>query len=359
MMRLFGALSRPVLFAMDPERAHKATIAALRFAPLPAAGEADARLRTHVFGLDFPNPVGMAAGFDKGAEVPDPLFRAGFGFVEIGTVTPRPQPGNPKPRLFRLVEDEGVINRFGFNSEGHAVVRERLKARAGRGGILGVNVGANKESPDRVADYVEGIRAFADVASYFTVNISSPNTPGLRDLQQASVLDDLLARVLGARDEATARHGRKPVLLKIAPDLALEDLDDIVRVCVARGVDGMILGNTTVDRPQTLRSREAPEAGGLSGKPLFEKSTRMLAQLYLRVEGRFPIVGAGGVHDVASAFAKFEAGATLIQLYSALVFAGPALVEDIRAGLADRLSAERSPSLAPVIGRKAREWANG
>lgn len=359
MMRLFGALSRPVLFAMDPERAHKATIAALRFAPLPAAGEADARLRTHVFGLDFPNPVGMAAGFDKGAEVPDPLFRAGFGFVEIGTVTPRPQPGNPKPRLFRLVEDEGVINRFGFNSEGHAVVRERLKARAGRGGILGVNVGANKESSDRVADYVEGIRAFADLASYFTVNISSPNTPGLRDLQQASVLDDLLARVLGARDEAIARHGRKPVLLKIAPDLALEDLDDIVRVCVARGVDGMILGNTTIDRPQTLRSREAPEAGGLSGKPLFEKSTRMLAQLYLRVEGRFPIVGAGGVHDVASAFAKFEAGATLIQLYSALVFAGPALVEDIRAGLADRLSAARSPSLAPVIGRKAREWANG
>ena len=358
MMRLFGALSRPVLFALDPERAHKATIAALRFAPLPTAGEADPRLRARVFGLDFPNPLGMAAGFDKGAEVPDPLFRAGFGFVEIGTVTPRPQPGNPKPRLFRLVEDEGVINRFGFNSEGHAVVHGRLKARAGRGGIVGVNVGANKESADRVADYVEGMRAFADVATYFTVNISSPNTPGLRDLQQASVLDDLLARVLGARDEAIARHGRKPVLLKIAPDLELADLDDIVRVCVARGVDGMILGNTTIDRPQTLRSKEAPEAGGLSGKPLFEKSTRMLAQLYLRVDGRFPIVGAGGVHDVASAFAKFEAGATLIQLYSALVFAGPALVEDIRAGLADRLSAERLPSLAPVIGRSARAWAN-
>jgi dihydroorotate dehydrogenase len=284
------------------------------------------------------------------------LFRAGFGFVEIGTVTPRPQPGNPKPRLFRLVEDEGVINRFGFNSEGHDVVHQRLIARAGCAGILGVNVGANKESADRAGDYVEGVRAFADVATYFTVNISSPNTPGLRDLQQAGVLDDLLARVLGARDEASARYGRRPVLLKIAPDLALEDLDDIVRVCVARGVDGMILGNTTIDRPSALRSKDAPEAGGLSGKPLFEKSTRMLAELYLRADGRFPIVGAGGVHDVASAFAKFEAGATLIQLYSALVFAGPALVTDIVTGLADRLSAERLPSLESVIGRKAQEW---
>jgi dihydroorotate dehydrogenase len=356
MMRFLGALSRPLLFALDPETAHKATVAALRYAPLPAAPDADARLRTHAFGIDFPNPLGMAAGFDKGAEAPDPLFRAGFGFVEIGTVTPRPQPGNPKPRLFRLVEDEGVINRFGFNSEGHDVVHQRLIARAGCAGILGVNVGANKESADRAGDYVEGVRAFADVATYFTVNISSPNTPGLRDLQQAGVLDDLLARVLGARDEASARYGRRPVLLKIAPDLALEDLDDIVRVCVARGVDGMILGNTTIDRPSALRSKDAPEAGGLSGKPLFEKSTRMLAELYLRADGRFPIVGAGGVHDVASAFAKFEAGATLIQLYSALVFAGPALVTDIVTGLADRLSAERLPSLESVIGRKAQEW---
>lgn len=364
MMGLLGAVSRPLLFALDPETAHRATIAALRYAPLPAAPEADARLRTQVFGLDFPNPLGMAAGFDKGAEAPDALLRAGFGFVEIGTVTPRPQPGNPKPRLFRLREDEGVINRFGFNSEGRQVVHARLRARAGRagrggiaGGIVGVNVGANKESADRAADYVDGVTGFADVATYFTVNISSPNTPGLRDLQQADVLDDLLARVLGARDEAIDRHGRKPVLLKIAPDLTLADLDDIVRVCVSRGVDGMILGNTTIERPASLRSKDAPEAGGLSGKPLFEKSTQMLAQLYLRVDGRFPIVGAGGVHDVASAFAKFEAGASLIQLYSALVFAGPALVRDIRTGLADRLSAERLSSLAAVTGRKAREWA--
>ena len=357
MMRLLGALSRPLLSALDPETAHKATIAALRFAPLPAAPAADGRLRTQVFGLDFPNPLGMAAGFDKGAEAPDALLRAGFGFVEIGTVTPRAQPGNPRPRLFRLVEDEGVINRFGFNSEGHGPVHARLAARASRGGIVGVNVGANKESVDRAADYVDGVKAFIDVATYFTVNISSPNTPGLRDLQQAGVLDDLLARVLDARDEAIARHGHKPVLLKIAPDLSLGELDDIVSICVARGVDGMILGNTTIDRPDTLRSKTAPEAGGLSGKPLFEKSTRMLAHLYQRVDGRFPIIGAGGVHDVASAFAKIEAGATLIQLYSALVFAGPALVEAIRTGLADRLSAERLASLAPVVGRKARDWA--
>ena len=358
MIRLLGSLSRPLLFALDAETAHKATVTALRLAPLPAAAPSDERLKVEAFGLSFPNPIGMAAGFDKGAEVPDALLRAGFGFVEIGTVTPRPQPGNPKPRLFRLVEDEGVINRFGFNSEGQDVVHARLKARAGRAGIIGVNVGANKDSVDRSGDFVAGIKTFADVASYFTVNISSPNTPGLRDLQQAGVLDDLLARVLDARDEAIARHGRKPVLLKIAPDLTLEDLDDIVRVCVSRGVDGMILGNTTIDRPASLRAKEAPEAGGLSGKPLFEKSTRMLAQCYLRVDGRFPIIGAGGIHDVASAFAKFEAGATLVQLYSALVFAGPGLVEDLRKGLADRLAAERLPSITSVVGRTAREWAN-
>jgi dihydroorotate dehydrogenase len=277
--------------------------------------------------------------------------------VEIGTVTPRPQAGNPRPRLFRLVEDEAVINRFGFNSEGHDVVHARLKARASRGGIIGVNVGANKESADWAADYVSGIRVFADVASYFTVNVSSPNTPGLRGLQQAGVLDDLLARALDARDEMIPVHGRKPVLLKVAPDLSLQDLDDLVRVCVARGVDGLIVGNTTIERPSSLVSKSAPESGGLSGKPLFEKSTRLLAQCYLRVEGRFPIVGSGGVHDVASAFAKFEAGASLVQFYSALVFKGPGLVGDLLKGLSDRLSAERLASLESVVGRGARDWA--
>ena len=357
MMRLLGAITRPLLFRMDPEDAHRATVLALRHAPFPAAPQGDPRLRVRAFGLDFPNPLGLAAGFDKGAEVPDALLRAGFGFVEIGTVTPLAQPGNPRPRLFRLVEDDAVINRFGFNSEGHAPVRQRLLARRNKPGLVGVNVGANKEAADRVADYVAGVNAFADLASYFTVNVSSPNTPGLRDLQQAAVLDDLLARVLDARDAQAARHGRKPVLLKIAPDLALGDLDDIVRVCVGRGVDGMIVSNTTIARPATLRSAQASEAGGLSGKPLFEASTKMLAHTFQRVEGRFPLIGVGGVHDVASAFAKMEAGASLLQVYSALVYAGPALVTDILTGLADRLSAERLTDVSAIVGRRAGEWA--
>ncbi len=238
MMRFLGALSRPFLFAMDPEDAHAATIKALRLTPLPAAAPADERLASNVFGLRFPNPVGMAAGFDKGADVPGALLRLGFGFVEIGTVTPAPQPGNPRPRLFRLVEDEAVVNRFGFNSEGHEVVHDRLRKRAGPKGIIGVNVGANKDAFDRAADYVSGIAAFADVASYFTVNISSPNTPGLRDLQQRAALDDLLARVLDARDRSHERYGRKPVLLKIAPDLDEAELDDIVALPARAGSTG-------------------------------------------------------------------------------------------------------------------------
>jgi dihydroorotate dehydrogenase len=240
MIGLAGRLARPLLFALEPETAHRASILALKAAPLPSMAIEDPRLVTRAFGLEFPNPLGMAAGYDKGGEVPDALLRLGFGFVECGTITPLPQPGNPKPRLFRLSADEGVINRLGFNSEGHAPPHARLTARRGRPGIVGVNVGANKDSSDRAQDYVAGIRAFADVASYFTANISSPNTPGLRDLQQAAALDDLLARVLDARDELAARHGRKPVLLKIAPDLDLGDLDDIVRVARAREIDGLI-----------------------------------------------------------------------------------------------------------------------
>lgn len=357
MMRFLGALSRPFLFAMDPEDAHAATIKALRLTPLPAAAPADARLASNVFGLRFPNPVGMAAGFDKGADVPGALLRLGFGFVEIGTVTPAPQPGNPRPRLFRLVEDEAVINRFGFNSEGHEIVHDRLRNRAGPKGIIGVNVGANKDAFDRAADYVSGIAAFADVASYFTINISSPNTPGLRDLQQAAALDDLLARVLDARDRLHERYGRKPVLLKIAPDLAEAELDDIVAVSRARRIDGMIVSNTTIARSPMLISPQARESGGLSGKPLFAASTRVLAQTYQRVEGQFPLVGVGGVQDADTAFSKLEAGASLIQLYSALVYHGPNLVAEINKGLAERLDAEGLTDLSSVIGRKAGVWA--
>ncbi len=350
--------ARPLLFAVDAEKAHAATIKLLKtanFLPQRTAPD-DLRLRVEAFGLRFPNPVGMAAGYDKHAEVPDALLRLGFGFTEIGTVTPLPQPGNPLPRLFRLRADEGVINRFGFNSEGHGAVYKRLAARLGRPGVVGVNVGANKDAADRVDDYVAGIGAFADVASYFTINISSPNTPGLRELQQAAVLDDLLARVLEARDLSARRTGRKPVLLKIAPDLAEGDLDDIVRVCLARGIDGMIVGNTTITRPDYLRSPERSESGGLSGKPLFDLSTRMLAETYKRVEKTFPIVGAGGIHDAQSAIAKIEAGATLLQVYSALVYKGPALVGEIKRGLLNHMSANKLNSIAEMTGTRANEW---
>jgi len=232
-------LLQPLLHALEPETAHGASILALRMMPPISLGFEYPRLGVSACGLDFPNPLGMAAGYDKGAEAPDALFRLGFGFVEVGTITPLPQPGNPKPRLFRLPQDEGVINRLGFNSEGHAPPHARLLARQGKPGLIGVNVGANKESADRAGDYVLGVKAFADVASYFTINISSPNTPGLRDLQQAAALDDLLARVLDARDAAAQIHGRKPVFLKIAPDLAMGDLDDIIRVGAARGIDAL------------------------------------------------------------------------------------------------------------------------
>jgi dihydroorotate dehydrogenase len=358
MTGLVNLFARPLLFALDPEQAHGMTIAALKNLPLPNRAQHDPVLAVEAFGLHFPAPLGMAPGFDKGGEVPDPLLRLGFSHVEVGTITPLPQPGNPKPRLFRLVDDDAVINRFGFNSEGHDVAHARLLARKGRGGIVGVNVGANKESDDRAGDYAKGIRAFADVADYFTINISSPNTPGLRDLQQASALDSLLARSLDVRDEMAARYGRKPVLLKIAPDLTAADLDDIVRVARNRKVDGMIVGNTTITRPNYLKSTQKNEAGGLSGKPLFELSTKMLAATYLRVEGQFPIIGVGGIQDAATAFAKIEAGATLLQVYSMLVFEGPGLVSAVHKGLADMLKA-RSTTLAALCGSKAKDWAAG
>ncbi len=352
------SLARPLLFGMDAEKAHALTIRFLQAGNLLpfALTRSDARLRVRAFGLDFPNPLGMAAGFDKHAEVPDAVLRLGFGFTEIGTVTPLPQQGNPKPRLFRLIEDQAIVNRFGFNSEGQQVVYKRLADRAGRGGIVGVNVGANKDAADRVDDYISCIETFADVASYFTVNVSSPNTPGLRDLQQAGVLDDLLARVLDVRDRLAATKGRKPIVLKIAPDLALDDLDDIVRVCRARRIDGLIVSNTTITRPASLRSEHAKESGGLSGKPLFEMSTRFLAQTWQRVEGQFPLVGAGGIEDAATAIAKLEAGATLLQFYSAMVYRGPGMIREILRGLGEHMQLTGVSSLSEITGSKASEW---
>jgi dihydroorotate dehydrogenase len=353
-MGLLDRLALPLLHALDPEDAHRLAIRMLQFAPLPSAPSDDKRLAMRVFGLNFPNPVGIAAGFDKNAEVPDALLRAGFGFVEVGTVTPLPQPGNPRPRLFRLDADHAVINRLGFNSDGAEAVLRRLAARAAAGGIIGINVGANKDSPDRVADYVRLIERFAAVASYVTVNISSPNTPGLRDMQQAEVLDNLLARVIDARERVAPKAGPTPILLKIAPDLSLSDLDDAVAIARRRRVDGMIVGNTTVTRPAGLRETELmKEAGGLSGRPLSPLANRMLAETYVRAEGVFPLVGAGGIDSGQTTLAKIRAGASLVQVYSGLVFRGLALVAEIKAALLGALARDGRSSLADFVGADA------
>jgi dihydroorotate dehydrogenase len=348
---LFERLAAPFLHAIDPEQAHGLTVKMLKFAPLPRLVRDDKRLAMRVFNLNFPNPVGMAAGFDKHAEVPDALLRLGFGFVEVGTVTPRPQPGNPRPRVFRLDADGGVINRLGFNSQGADVALRRLAARANAGGIVGINVGANKDAADRAADYVWLIERFAPVASYVTVNVSSPNTPGLRNLQQAEALDDLLARVVDARERVVAQAGPTAVLLKIAPDLTLAELDDVVGIARARRIDGMIVGNTTLSRPSRPREiRAAKEAGGLSGRPLFPLATRMLAETYVRVEEALPLIGSGGIDSGAAALAKFRAGASLIQLYSALVFQGLGLIAEIKAELIAALEREQLVSLSDLVG---------
>jgi dihydroorotate dehydrogenase len=314
----------------------------------------DPKLAMRAFGLNFPNPIGMAAGFDKSAEAPDALLRLGFGFVEIGTVTPKPQGGNPRPRLFRLERDEAVVNRMGFNNDGAEAVLRRLAARAHQGGIVGVNVGANKDSSDRVSDYVRLIEIFAPVASYFTVNVSSPNTPGLRNLQQSGALDDLLAKVIDARERVRKNAGDSPVLLKIAPDLSLAELDDVVQIARSRRVDGMIVANTTLARPSTLREQaRAKEQGGLSGRPLFRLSTRMVAETYVRAEGAFPLIGVGGIDTGGAALTKIRAGASLIQLYSSLVYKGLGLVDDIKNDLASTLLRTGRDSLSEIVGADA------
>lgn len=323
---------RPLLHALDAETAHGLTIRVLRHLPGAALAPADPLLKVRAFGLDFPNPLGLAAGFDKNAEVPGAMLGLGFGFTEVGTVTPRPQQGNPRPRLFRLTEDLAVINRMGFNNQGHAAALRRLEARRA-GGVIGVNIGANKDSADRAADYVAGIAAFSHIASYFTVNISSPNTPGLRALQSRAELEVLLSRLNEARQGQTRRP---PMLLKIAPDLRDDELEDIARCCAGGTVDGIIVSNTTLRRDGLKSSRQA-EPGGLSGRPLFGLSTQVLAKVYRLTAGAIPLVGAGGISDAGSAWTKLRAGASLLQLYSALVYRGPGLVSDILAGLSGRL----------------------
>jgi dihydroorotate dehydrogenase len=353
-IRAFDAFSLPLLRWFDPEDAHRLAVQGLRLLPPVRPRADDPKLAVRAFGLNFPNPLGMAAGFDKNAEVPDAVLRLGFGFVEIGTVTPRPQTGNPRPRLFRLERDQAIINRLGFNNDGAERVLQRLAGRAHLGGIIGVNVGANKDSPDRVADYVQLIETFAPVASYFTVNVSSPNTPGLRNLQQAAALDDLLAKVIEARERIRRNAGDTPVLLKIAPDLSLNDLDDVVHIARSRQVDGMIVANTTLARFTTLRdSARAKEQGGLSGRPLFRLSTRMVAETYVRTEGAFPLIGAGGVDSGGAALTKIRAGASLIQLYSSLIYKGLGLIESIKSDLASTLLRTGRDSLSEIIGADA------
>jgi dihydroorotate dehydrogenase len=358
-------LLRPLLHALGPETAHQLTIGMLRLAPPLGAIRDDPQLAVRAFGLNFPNPIGMAAGFDKNAYVPDALLRLGFGFVEVGTITPLPQRGNPRPRVFRLESEAALINRLGFNSQGADVVLRRLARRASRShpsfarerrteqGNVGINIGANKDAADRVADYVRLIERFAPVSSYVVINVSSPNTPRLRDMQQAAVLDELLARVVEARERVARNAGPTPLLLKIAPDLSLADLDDIVGAARSRRIDGMIVGNTTTSRPLGLREAKAKEPGGLSGRPLFPLATRMLAETYVRVEGVFPLVGVGGIDSGASAVVKMRAGASLIQLYSALVFQGLGLIAEIKAAMLAALAGEQLDNLSELVGADA------
>jgi dihydroorotate dehydrogenase len=353
-IRAFDAFSLPLLRWFDPEDAHRMAIQGLKLLPPMRLRPDDAKLAVRAFGLNFRNPIGMAAGFDKSAEAPDALLRLGFAFVEIGTVTPKPQAGNPRPRLFRLERDEAIINRMGFNNDGAEAVLRRLAARAHLGGIVGVNLGANKDAEDRVADYVTLIEKFAPVASYFTINVSSPNTPGLRNLQQPEALDDLLAKVIDARERVRRNAGDSPVLLKIAPDLSLAELDDVVHIARSRRIDGMIVGNTTLARPSAVREQaRASEQGGLSGRPLFRLSTRMVAETYVRAEGAFPLVGVGGIDSGGAALTKIRAGASLIQLYSSLIYKGLGLVEDIKNDLASTLLRTGRDSLSEIVGADA------
>ena len=353
-------LIRAGFFRFDPETAHGLSIKGLKAGFAPRAHLApDPRLAVAVAGLRFPNPIGLAAGYDKNAEVPDAILDLGFGFTEIGTVTPLPQPGNPKPRIFRLTGDEAVINRFGFNSEGHGAALARLNARHGRSGIVGVNIGANKDATDRIADYVAGIRAFAGVATYFTANISSPNTPGLRDLQARDSLRELLAAVLAARDDEAIRVGRKaPVFLKIAPDLTEEGLDDVAEEIRASTLDGLIVSNTTLARAGLTDQAQAKEAGGMSGKPLFERATIVLAKMRKRLGGNLPIIGVGGVHSVETAAEKIRAGADLVQFYSSMVYEGPGLPARIVRGLSAVCDREKLGSIRDLRDKTMEEWAS-
>ena len=350
-MRL-ESLAIAALHRLQPETAHLLAIRLLRVGVYPRRQAiSDPLLSVRVFGRDFPNPLGLAAGFDKNAEVADPLLAQGFGHVEVGTLTPRPQAGNSRPRVFRLTEDEAVCNRYGFNNDGLESGLKRLAGRKHGTGVIGINLGINRDSTDPIADYVAAIQAAAPYGDYLTINVSSPNTPGLRDLQAADRLDALLGAVMAAA------RGLPPILLKISPDLGRDMVDDVVRIAIGHQVAGLIVSNTTIQRPAGLRSPNRTEAGGLSGKPLFRLSTQLLAWCRQASEGRLVLVGAGGIDGPDAAYAKIRAGASLLQVYTGLIYRGPRLVDDVLAGLVSRLRADGMTSLSAAVGIDAGLWA--
>ena len=340
-------LARPLLFALDAERAHRLSIAGLKRAPAGRPPRHDPRLAVNIAGLNFPSPVGVAPGYDKDAEVPDALLGLGFGFVEVGTITPLPQAGNPRPRLFRLAEDRAVINRMGFNNGGAEAAHRRLRKRAGRPGIVGINIGANKDSDDRIADYALMTELMAPLASYLTINISSPNTPGLRDLQTGDALKHLLDGVFEARGERAT-----PVFLKLAPDLEPSEIDAIAKVALDSPLAALIISNTTLARPD-LKSSHADEAGGLSGAPLAPLALQRLKDFRKATGGEIPLIAAGGIDSADAAWERIVAGASLVQLYSAMVYHGPMLGRRIARGLSQRLRAEGFASIEDAIGSQA------
>jgi dihydroorotate dehydrogenase len=335
-------LIRPALFRLDAEQAHSLAKTSLKL--LPRRPAKPGPLATEVAGLSFPNPIGMAAGFDKDGEVPDALLGQGFGFVEIGSITPLPQPGNPRPRLFRLEPDRAIINRMGFNNGGGAKAVERLRARGGKPGILGINIGANKDSPDRIADYATMTRLMAPLASYLAVNISSPNTPGLRALQDEAALTALLDAVL----EARGSHG-PPVFLKVAPDLQPADIEAISRIALDKGLDALIVSNTTIARPP-LQSRHRGEAGGLSGGPLRDMAQQRTRDFRQATGGAIPLIGVGGIASAEDAWARIRAGASLVQLYSAMIYEGPGIARGIAKGLERLMRRDGFASIAEAVG---------
>ena len=360
-MTLFGKALTKAARLLEPETAHNAAIAYLKYAPTPKSSNKPSyqhsNLSQTLCGLNFPNPLGLAAGFDKNAEVPDALLAHGFGFVEVGTITPKPQAGNPRPRLFRLPGDQALINRFGFNNDGIDICAERLSARK-PGGILGINIGANKDSADRIADYVLGIAAFQRFAGYFTVNISSPNTPGLRALQTRDALMSLTDAVLEAREKQAASAGRTPpVFVKIAPDLNDAELAAIASVALASGIDGLIISNTTLARPVAKGTRYSDEQGGFSGAPLFERSTIMLARMRQLVGANTVLIGVGGITNAAQALAKIEAGANLVQLYTGMVYGGFGLPRQICDDLQKLVASRNVENINSLTSIKSNEWA--